>query len=182
MILAVLAGFIAAFLLAFLGKFFKGRLSVLLGLLPLSIFNYFLYFFPYISAGKTLRFSYKWIPSMGINLDFRLDGLSMLFALMITGICALLFCYASSCLKGHKYLDRFYGYLSLFMASMLGVVLADNVLLVFIFWELTSISSFFLIGFNNENAESRKSALMAFAITCCGGFFLMAGFILMGSV
>lgn len=155
---------------------------MLLGLLPLSIFNYFLYFFPYISAGKTLRFSYKWIPSMGINLDFRLDGLSMLFALMITGIGALVFFYASSYLKGHKYLDRFYGYLSLFMASMLGVVLSDNVLLVFIFWELTSISSFFLIGFNNENAESRKSALMAFAITCCGGFFLMAGFILMGSV
>jgi len=181
MILAVLAGFIAAFLLAFLGKFFKGRLSVLLGLLPLSIFNYFLYFFPYITEGKQLTFSYNWIPSLGINLDFRLDGLSMLFVMLITGIGALVFFYASAYLQGHKYLDRFYAYLSLFMGSMLGLVLADNILLIFVFWELTSVSSFFLIGFNNDNAESRKSALMAFAITGCGGFFLLASFVLIGS-
>lgn len=181
MILAVLAGFIAAFLLAFLGKFFKGRLSVLLGLLPLSIFNYFLYFFPYITEGETLTFSYQWIPSLGINLDFRLDGLSMLFVMLITGIGALVFFYAAAYLQGHKYIDRFYAYLSLFMGSMLGLVLADNILLIFVFWELTSVSSFFLIGFNNDNAESRKSALLAFAITGCGGFFLLASFVLIGS-
>ncbi|GAA4441734.1 putative monovalent cation/H+ antiporter subunit A [Ravibacter arvi] len=181
MILAVLSGFIAAFLLTFLGKIFKGRLAVLLGLLPLSVFNYFLYFFPDISAGKTFSFSYKWIPSLGINLDFHLDGLSMLFVMLITGIGSLVYFYAAAYLQGHKYLDRFYAYLSLFMGSMLGLVLADNILLIFIFWELTSISSFFLIGFNNDQAESRKSALTALAVTGCGGFFLLAAFVLMGS-
>lgn len=181
MILAVLSGFITAFLLAFLGKFFKGRLAVLLGLLPLSIFNYFLYFFPYISKGNVLSFSYKWIPSLGINLDFRLDGLSMLFAMLITGIGSLIYFYAAVYLQGHKFLDRFYAYLSLFMGSMLGLVLSDNALLTFVFWELTSISSFFLIGFNNDNAESRKSALTALAITGLGGFFLLASFILMSN-
>lgn len=180
MILAVLSGFIVALILAFSGKLFKGRLSVLLGLLPLSIFNYFLYFFPAISKGEVITFSYRWIPSLGINLDFRLDGLSMLFVMLITGIGALIYFYAASYLEGHKYLDRFYAYLSLFMGSMLGLVLADNTLLIFTFWELTSISSFFLIGFNNDNAESRKSALMALAITGCGGFFLLVAFILMG--
>jgi multicomponent Na+:H+ antiporter subunit A len=181
MILAVLSGFIAAFLLAFLGKFFKGRLAVLLGLLPLSIFNYFLYFFPSVSSGNVLTFSYRWIPSLGINLDFRLDGLSMLFAMLITGIGSLIYFYAASYLEGHKFLDRFYAYLSLFMGSMLGLVLSDNALLTFVFWELTSISSFFLIGFNNDQAESRKSALTALAVTGLGGFFLLASFVLMSN-
>lgn len=153
----------------------------MLGLLPLSIFNYFLYFFPYIASGNVLTFSYQWIPSLGINLDFRLDGLSMLFVMLITGIGALIYFYAASYLEGHKFLDRFYAYLSLFMGSMLGLVLADNALLVFVFWELTSISSFFLIGFNNDNAESRKSALTALAVTGLGGFFLLGSFVLMSS-
>jgi len=68
------------------------------------------------------------------------------------------------------------------MASMLGLVLSDNLLLLFVFWELTAVSSFFLIGFNNDNEESRKSSLLAWAITGGGGFFLMAGFILIGSI
>lgn len=119
---------------------------------------------------------------MGINLDFRADGLSLLFSLLITGIGALVFFYASSYLKDHPYLDRFYCYLCIFMASMLGVVLSDNIILLFVFWELTSISSFFLIGFNNEDPASRKSSIMALAVTGGGGFLLMAGFILLGSI
>src|SRR5690606_31222431 len=106
-------------------------------------------------------------------------GLSLLFALLITGIGTLVFLYASNYLKGHAYLDRFYAYLSLFMASMLGMVLSDNTLLLFIFWELTSISSYFLIGFNNENRESRQSALTALGITGGGGLMLLAGFVLL---
>ncbi len=86
----------------------------------------------------------KWVPSLNINFDFRLDGLSLLFSLLITGIGSFIFIYASSYLKGHHYLDRFYGYLCLFMSAMLGIVLSDNILLIFVFWELTSISSFFL--------------------------------------
>lgn len=180
MLVAVLAGLIVSLLFIPLGKYLKSRLSIVVALLPLSLFAYFLSFLPGISAGKTYHSHYTWIPSLGLNFDFRLDGLSLLFSLLITGIGSLVFLYASPYLKGHHYLDRFYAYLSLFMAAMLGVVLSDNVLLLFVFWELTSISSFFLIGFNNENPDSRKSALTALAITGGGGFLLMAGLILMG--
>src|SRR5690606_30185113 len=121
-------------------------------------------------------------PAMGIDLSFRLDGLSLMFVLLITGIGTLVFLYAAPYLKGHRYLDRFYAYLCMFMAAMLGLVLSDNVLLLFVFWELTSISSFFLIGFNNDNEASRKSSLLALGITGGGGFLLMCGLILMGNL
>jgi len=182
MILVVLSGFILAIGLLFTGGFLKKGASILLGLLPLALFVYFLGHINGIASGETQRFSYTWIPSAGINLDFYLDGLSLLFSLLITGIGTLIFFYASTYLKGHVYLDRFFGYLSMFMGSMLGLVLSDNLLTLFVFWELTSISSFYLIGFNNDNPASRKSALQALAITGGGGFLLLSGFILLNSV
>lgn len=133
-------------------------------------------------AGETLKISYQWVPSIGVNLDFNLDGLSFLFVLLISGIGTLVFIYTSAYLKGHHYLDRFYGYLSMFMASMLGLVLSDNIYTLFIFWELTSISSFFLIGFNNDNPASRKSAITALAVTGIGGLFLMAAMVGLGQI
>lgn len=182
MLFAVLAGFLVAILLVPLGKYLKNKYSILAVILPVSLFLYFGTFIPGISAGQTFSSHYTWVPSTGINFDFHLDGLSLLFSLLITGIGSLVFLYAVAYMKGHPYLDRFFGYLSMFMAAMLGVVLSDNILLLFIFWELTSISSFFLIGFNNDNAESRKSSLTALVVTGGGGFLLMAGLVLAGSV
>src|SRR5690606_31753916 len=181
MLIAVLSGFIVALCTPFLGKQLKGRLSIILAALPILLFIYFLSFIPQIAQGQPVAFSYSWIPSYGINLDFNLDGLALLFTLLITGIGSLVFLYTSAYLKGHEYLDRFYGYLSMFMASMLGLVLSDNIISIFIFWELTSISSFFLIGFNNENATSRNSAMLALGITGLGGLFLLAGAIALGA-
>ncbi|WP_343701939.1 putative monovalent cation/H+ antiporter subunit A [Chitinophaga sp.] len=181
MISAVLSGFLFAMLVLLFGKYVKGKPAVLTTLLPLSLFVYFLGMLPAVQT-QPLLFSYRWIPSMGIDLNFKLDGLSLLFSLLITGIGTLVFAYASYYLKGHRYLDRFYCYLSLFMASMLGLVLSDNVMLLFVFWELTSITSFFLIGFNNDDAASRRNSLMALAITGGGGFLLMTGFVLLGSL
>src|SRR5690625_1589714 len=83
-------------------------------------------------------------------------------------------------MKGHSYLGRFYLALLLFMASMLGVVLSDNLITLFVFWELTSFTSFMLIGFNHESPESRKSALQALLVTFGGGLALLAGVVLMG--
>ncbi|HLW51092.1 MAG TPA: putative monovalent cation/H+ antiporter subunit A [Sphingobacteriaceae bacterium] len=180
MLFAVLSGLLFAIFLIPFGRYFRGRLSVVTGFLPLLLFAYFLTYIPEVASGQAIRFSTSWVPSVGLNLDFYLDGLALLFALLITGIGTLIFFYAAPYLKGHPYIDRFYGYLSLFMASMLGLVLADNILLLFIFWELTSISSFFLIGFNNNQADSRKSALIALGVTGGGGFLLMAGLVLMG--
>ena len=182
MLLAVLSGFLVAAALLFLGRRPKGRLSVLFVLLPLSLFLYFGSLLPRVAAGQPLHYHYPWVPSLGVNFDFRLDGLSMLFCLLITGIGTLVFWYASAYLKGHAYLDRFFGYLSMFMGAMLGLVLSDNVISLFVFWELTSITSFFLIGFNNDDPASRKSSLLALAVTGGGGFLLMAGLVLMGAL
>lgn len=182
MLIAILAGFLFSLLLIFFPNRYKGLLPFVASLLPLSLFIYFISYLPQVAAGEVFFYHFSWIPSMGINLDFKLDGLSILFSLLITGIGALVFLYSAAYMKGHVFVDRFYGYLSIFMASMLGLVLSDNLLLLFVFWELTAVSSFFLIGFNNDNKESRKSSLLAWAITGGGGFFLMAGFILMGSL
>lgn len=182
MIIAVLVGFFISILLLFTGNFFKDKkLSILLSLIPLGIFMYLLSFSAQIAQNEVLIFSYDWVPSFDVSLDFRLDGLSYLFGLLITGVGTLVFIYTSSYLKGHEFLDRFYSYLGMFMAAMLGLVLSDNLLTIFVFWELTSITSFFLIGFNNESESSRKSALTALGITGFGGLFLLAAAVLMGN-
>lgn len=182
MLFSILSGFITSVILIPLGKYLKSKWSMLLPLIPLALFIYYLQWAPDIAEGSIAHQSVNWIPSLGINLDFRLDGLSFLFALLITGIGTGIFFYARTYLKGHIYFDRFFGYLFLFMSAMLGMVLADNMLLLFIFWELTSISSFFLIGFNNDDHTSRKSALTALTITGLGGFFLFAGLLLLGNI
>lgn len=182
MLSIVLSGLITSCLLIPFGKFFRSKWSLTLAVLPLTLFTYLTSYIPSISKGNTIVESHKWVPSLSINFDFNLNGLSLLFSLLITGIGTLIFIYASSYLKGHIYQDRFLGYLCLFMSAMLGVVLSDNILLLFVFWELTSISSFFLIGFNNDNCDSRKSAIAALSITGLGGFFLLAGLILMSQV
>jgi multicomponent Na+:H+ antiporter subunit A len=174
MLLAVLSGFIVAILLVPTGKWLKGKWSFLIAVLPTALFAYFLSKISIVSSGNPILQKVEWIPQLGVNLDFNLDGLSLIFSLMITGVGALVFIYTSNYLKGHEYLDRFFGYLCLFMAAMLGLVLSDNLITLFVFWELTSISSFFLIGFNNKDVASRKSALIALAITGIGGLCLLA--------
>lgn len=182
MLLAILLGFIFSLLLIVTGKIFRGKAAIISSIIPLSLFIYFSTFISRISSGEVIIQSYNWVPSLGVNLGFTLDGLSLLFSLMITGIGFLVFLYTSNYLKGHKYLDRFYGYLSMFMGAMLGLVLSDNMISLFIFWELTSISSFFLIGFNNSSRASRKSAITALAITGLGGLSLLAGALVLGTV
>jgi multicomponent Na+:H+ antiporter subunit A len=181
MLLAVFSGILFAIGNMVWGRWLKGSLAWLCGLLPLSLFFYFSQFLGKVGT-QGIAFHYAWIPSAGINFDFHLDGLSLLFSLLITGIGSLVFFYSSYYLKGHEYLDRFYSYLGFFMAAMLGLVLSDNLIVLFIFWELTSISSFFLIGFNNEDASSRKSALLALGITGGGGLLLFAGILLIGQI
>jgi multicomponent Na+:H+ antiporter subunit A len=172
--IAVLAGFILSLVLAVVGSKLSFKNSWVISLVPLSIFVYFASFLGQISAGEVFSFTYTWVPSLGVDLGFRLDGLALLFLLLITGIGSLVFFYTTYYLKGHLKLGRFYAYLSAFMGAMIGLVLSDNIFSLFIFWELTSISSFFLIGFNNEEEASRKSALTALAITGFGGLALLA--------
>lgn len=182
MLAIVVLCFITAISLLFFGNYIKKNTAFGLTFLPLAGFVYFLSKLPQITNGNTVTESYNWVPSLGIQLTFRLDGLSLLFALLITGIGTLVFAYTSNYLKGNEHLDRFYGYLSVFMAAMLGLVLSDNLISLFVFWELTSISSFFLIGFKNSSATSRKSALRALTVTGLGGLFLLAGALTFGTI
>lgn len=180
MLIAVLSSFIIALSLFAVGPRFFKKIDWLPSILPIGLFIYFFSFIPAISNGEVHTYNYKWVPSLGVNLNFLLDGLGLLFALIITGIGSLVFIYTYNYLKNHPKLLRFYCYLTVFMGSMIGLVLSNNIISLFIFWELTSISSFYLIGFNNEEKASRKSALTALAITGLGGMSLLAFAVLAG--
>ena len=182
MLFTILLGLISSILLIPFGKRIKSSWSILIPLIPTGLFLYYLGYVPKIAYGSTFSQAISWVPSLGVDFNLRLDGLSLLFCLLITGIGTGIFFYARTYLKGHPFFDRFFGYLYLFMSAMLGLVLSDNIFLLFIFWELTSISSFFLIGFNNDQEASRKSAMTALTITGMGGFFLLAGLVLIGNV
>lgn len=123
-----------------------------------------------------------WLPQIGFHFALRLDGLSRLFALLITGIGSLVFVYSAKYLAAHPGRNRFYGFITLFMASMLGLVLADDWLLMFVCWELTSISSFFLIAINHQEQAARKSAITALSVTGLGGMGLFGAAILFEGV
>ncbi|MFN6955163.1 MAG: hydrogen gas-evolving membrane-bound hydrogenase subunit E [Acetobacteraceae bacterium] len=123
-----------------------------------------------------------WIPTLGISLAWNADGLSVLFAMLITGIGTLIFLYASAYMKGDPLLHRFLAVLALFMAAMLGSVLADDLVLLFLFWEMTSLASFMLIGYKSEEEKARKSAVQGLLVTVGGGLALLAGILLLGAV
>src|SRR4029079_15742478 len=120
-----------------------------------------------------------WAPSLGLSLSFNLDGLGLLYALLITGIGALIVLYASRYLEGHAQAGRFYASLFAFMGAMLGVVLSNNILTLFVFWELTGFTSFLLIGFEHERAAARAAALQALIVTGAGGLALLAAGVLL---
>lgn len=112
MLIAVLAGLIVSILYIPFGKYLRGRLAILAALLPITLFAYFISFIPAIQDGHHVHSHHPWVPSLGINFDFHLDGLSLLFSLLITGVGSLVFLYAAPYLKGHRYLDRFYATLA----------------------------------------------------------------------
>jgi multicomponent K+:H+ antiporter subunit A len=125
---------------------------------------------PEVLAGQTLLYRADWVPAIGLNANFRLDALALMFAGLITGIGLLVILYAAFYLHHDDPAGKFYGTLMLFMAAMLGIVLSDNLLLLLVFWELTSISSFLLIGYWGHREESRAGARMALAVTGGAGW------------
>lgn len=181
MLAAILSGFLGAIVLFFFGKYIKGRQSMIFSIIPLGLFIYFCTFIGKLGNGPFIEKN-VWAPSFGVDLNFKLDGIALLFCLMITGIGFLVFVYSSAYLKKHKYLIRFFGYLNIFMASMLGLVLSDNIIAIFLFWELTSVSSFFLIGFHNHNKACRTDAQLAWGLTGIGGLLLLAGGLVIGNI
>jgi multicomponent K+:H+ antiporter subunit A len=141
---------------------------------------------PAVFGAQVLSWSVQWLPALGLNFGFRLDGLAWMFALLICGIGALVVLYAAYYLSDEDPPARFFLYLLLFMGAMLGVVLADNLILLVVFWELTSLSSFLLIGFwhgdASKGADARQGARMALTVTGAGGLCLLAGVLLIGHI
>ncbi|NDJ76838.1 MAG: hypothetical protein GYB65_11315, partial [Chloroflexi bacterium] len=182
MIVAVLAGVAAAVIAPWLHSRLRGNSGWLVAMLPLGLTVYFGTHLTRIADGETFRAAYEWVPSLDVNLAFYLDGLSLLFALIIAGIGTLVIVYGGGYLAGDPQLGRFYSYILIFMSAMLGVVLANNLITLFVFWELTSISSYLLIGFKHEKADSRQAALQALLVTGSGGLALLAGLMLLAHV
>jgi len=135
-----------------------------------------------VIAGGVLRWSVEWVPALGLSFGLRMDGLAWLFALLILGIGALIVLYAAYYLDRADPAARFFQFLLLFMGAMLGVVLADNLVLLVVFWELTSLSSFLLIGYWGDRKDAREGARMALAITGAGGLALLGGVLLIGHI
>ncbi len=151
-----------------------------LALLPAGLFVAFLSWWPEVTGGQVVLQQQAWIPSLGVALSLRLDGLSLLFALLITGIGTFIYLYAASYLRGAADLPRFFAFLTLFMGAMLGAVLADDLIALLVFWELTSLTSFLLIGYEPEKPQARRAAQQGLLITMAGGLSLLAGAILLG--
>ena len=177
---AVLMGFVLAASSPLLNRWFGERTSLLLALFPAFLAGWFFSQAPLVLSDGPQLLEWSWVPSLGISLSFLLDGLSLLFGLLITVIGTCVLVYAGGYLKGRQDIARFHLALVAFMASMLGLVLADGLLTLFIFWELTSITSYLLIGFNHTDIEARKSARQGLFVTVAGGLALMAGLVLLG--
>lgn len=126
--------------------------------------------------------AWPWIPSLDIAVTLYVDGLAAQFLLIITGIGTLVYIYGSGYLAGHPRSNRVFVLLTLFMLAMVGAVLSDHLLVLFMFWELTSVFSFLLVGFDHDKEENRKSAQQAILVTGVGGLLLLAGIILLGQI
>ncbi len=182
LLLAVFSGFIVAVFAPWVHRLAPRRSGWILACLPFALTVYFLSCLGPLSGGQPFHAALPWVPFLGVNLTFHLDGLGLVFCLLIAGVGTVVVIYSGGYLAGHPELGRFHAYILMFMASMLGVVLSDNAILLFVFWELTSLSSFFLIGFDHEREAARTAALQALLVTGLGGLALMAGFLLMGRV
>jgi len=178
MLWAIFAPFIAAPLALLLSRLSNRSMPWLLGLVPIGIFIYTAIYFP-SDPTQILTGGWDWLPQVGARLDFRLDALSAIFTLLITGIGFLVLIYAGGYFGHQKKNGRFFAFLMAFMGAMLGVVLTDNVFSLFIFWELTSVTSYMLIGYNHESKLSRDAALQALLVTGVGGLSLLVGMILL---
>ena len=174
--------FVLALVVALSANASRRTVACLAGLVPLLGLGVLAFLAGDVFDGTILKTQYAWIPEAGLDFSLRMDGLAWTFALMVLGIGGLVVLY------GHYYLSakdsprRFFTYLLLFMGAMLGMVIAGNLLLLAVFWELTSISSFLLIGFWSHRQDARQGARMALTITGMGGLALLGGVLLIGRI
>ena len=175
--LAVFLPVIAMFFVPFFRKTFnKIHTGKFVIIVPLILFGYFVFNIKNIYLGGTIYKTWAFASNVGLDINLKLDGLSLLFALLITGIGTLVILYSCYYMSiADEKLHKFYIFLLIFMSAMLGIVLSDNLLSMYMFWEMTSVSSFLLISYWHENDASRKGALKSLIITVFGGVLMLGG-------
>lgn len=178
-VLLVLAPFLAAVIAPVISHQAGRAAGWILAIVPAGLFLALLTLLPDVAAGVPARFSISWVPALGLDLAFQVDGLALVFALLITGIGTFIFIYSGAYLGNHRHRGRFMAFLMLFTGSMLGLVLTDSMVALFGFWELTAVTSFLLIGFDHDRAAARRGAVQALVVTGLGGLSLIAGGTLM---
>lgn len=182
LLLVVLTPFLGAALAAWVSHRGRRHAAWIAGIVTLTALAWLLPLATAPFAGETIIQRFPWMPAAGLDLAFRLDGLGLLFALLILLIGLLIILYARYYLSPNDSMGRFYASLLLFMGSMLGVALSENIIQLLIFWELTSLSSFLLISYWQQRTEARNGARMALTVTGAGGLALLGGFLLLGEI
>lgn len=180
MLLGILSIYLLALLAPLIVRWLNRRAGWLLSLLPLGLAGCFAWQVPALVAGQKIAQDVAWVAGLDIRLAFTLDGLSALMALLIVGIGALVIIFSGEYLPAGKETGRFFTVLLLFMGSMLGLVLTDDLIVLFVFWELTSFSSFLLIGHDHDRPQARAAALQALLVTAGGGLALLVGLVMLG--
>tara|TARA_R110002020_G_scaffold39991_7_gene118344 strand:+ start:7684 stop:10062 length:2379 start_codon:yes stop_codon:yes gene_type:complete len=174
--------FLAALIAPWMTRRLGHNAAWILALAPLAIFIHFLGFAGDVADGGTVTGGFAWVPSYNVSFSWLIDGLSLTFALLISGIGALIILYSGGYLKGDERLGQFFAFMLLFMGAMLGVVVSDSFLMLFVYWELTSITSFLLIGFDHTREASRRAAVQALVVTGGGGLALLAGLLVIWNI
>jgi multicomponent K+:H+ antiporter subunit A len=174
--------FLGALFPGLAARFGRGPAALVAGMATALALAGLLAHAPSVLAGEAAVARLSWIPALGLEANFRIDGLGMLFAGLILGIGLLIILYARFYLAEAEPIGRFMSYLLLFQGAMVGIVLSDNILLLLVFWELTSLSSFLLIGWWQHRPEGRQGARMALAVTGGGGLAMIAGMLILGSI
>ncbi len=182
LVLLVLIPFLGSVLAMLMPSNARNREATLAGLIALGCAVQGVWLFPEIASGGVLREEYLWLPTLDTNLVFRMDGFAWLFCMLVTGIGALVVLYARYYLSASDPAPRFFSFFLAFMGSMMGVVLSGNLVQMVLFWELTSLFSFLLIGYWHHRKDARRGARMALTVTGAGGLALFAGVLLLGRI
>ena len=182
LILIVLLPFLGAALAGVMIRGGRSAAALSAGAATLAAFVGLMLHAPAVLRGEVVTWRLDWLPAIGLNANFMLDGLGLLFGGLILGIGLLIILYARFYLDRDDPMGRFLGFLLLFQGAMLGIVLCDNILMMLVFWELTSLSSFLLIGYWSHLPDSRRGARMALAVTGLGGLALIGGLLILGQI
>ena len=178
----ILLPFLGSIIAALLPANARNAESTLAGLIALFCAVQAALYFPQIADGGVISQQFTWLPTLGLNFTVRMDGFAWMFCMLVLGIGALVVLYARYYMSPEDPVPRFFAFFLAFMGSMAGVVLSGNIIQLVLFWELTSLFSFLLIGYWHHRKDARRGARMALTVTGTGGLCLLAGVLVLGHI